>query len=162
MAPPEIWGPPIWTLFHTMAANINEKNTILILQLFQQIKKICSLLPCPDCSQHATRYLNRINNDQINTKNKIINVLFNFHNSVNIRKRKPIFNCDNLVRYNNISIIGVYNRFVSIYNTNGNLKMLSESFQRRMVVQHFKKWLLSNINQFSPTPNIIVNTQITP
>ena len=160
MAPPEIWGPPIWTLFHTMAATINEENNILISQVFSQIKKISSLLPCPDCSQHATRYLNRVNNTQINTKIRLIRVLFDFHNSVNARKSKPLFNFDNLVRYNNIGIILVYNRFVSVYNTNGNLKMLTETFQRTMVVQHFKKWLLSNINQFRPTPNIIPDMQI--
>lgn len=164
MAPPEIWGPPIWTLFHTMAATINEENIILILQLFGQIKKISSLLPCPDCSLHATKYLNRFNNIQVNTKDKLIKVLFDFHNSVNIRKKKPLFLYDNLIRYKNVNIIHAYNRFILVYNTTGNLKMLTETFQRNMVIQHLKKWLSSNINQFSrerivETPFLVIESK---
>ena len=25
MSPPEVWGPPIWTLFHVLAEKINER-----------------------------------------------------------------------------------------------------------------------------------------
>ena len=40
MSPPEIWGPPVWTFFHTLAENINEEG-------FSNIKS----LPLTECIQ---------------------------------------------------------------------------------------------------------------
>ena len=45
MSPPEVWGPAVWTLFHTLAEKINEKAFPFIKgQLFGQIKRICLYL----------------------------------------------------------------------------------------------------------------------
>jgi hypothetical protein len=91
MSPPEVWGPPIWTFFHTLAENINEDVFPKIkFSLFHQIKKICTLLPCPDCSQDAIRFLIKVDINKLNTKNDFINMLYVFHNSVNKRKKKTI------------------------------------------------------------------------
>ena len=39
---PEGWGPPTWTLFHTLAEKIHEDTfPILGPQLFYHIKNIC-------------------------------------------------------------------------------------------------------------------------
>ena len=58
MPPVAVWGPPIWTLFHTLAAKIHEdKFNEIGGQLIMFIRKISRYLPCPDCSQHATNFL---------------------------------------------------------------------------------------------------------
>jgi hypothetical protein len=58
---PQVWGPPIWILFHTLAEKINESDYSRIgLELYGYIRQICNYLPCPDCSQHATRFLSTV------------------------------------------------------------------------------------------------------
>ena len=149
MPPPEVWGPPTWTLFHVLAEKINEQHfNRLLPQLFNQIKRICSFLPCPECSIHARQFLDKINISDIKTKTDLKNTLYLFHNAVNARKRKPLFNYINMDKYNKIPITQAFNSFVVIYNTNGNMKLLTESFHRRFIINDFKKWLTINLKYF--------------
>jgi len=97
MSPPEIWGPPVWTFFHTLAENINEDGFLNIkISLFSFIKRICTYLPCPDCSQHAIHFLAKVNINKIITKNDFKSMLYVFHNTVNKRKKKKMFNYNNI------------------------------------------------------------------
>ena len=62
MSPPEVWGPAIWLLFHTLSERISEEAYPYISkQLFMQIVNICKFLPCPDCSTDAGIFLAKIN-----------------------------------------------------------------------------------------------------
>jgi len=147
---PNQWGPPTWTLFHSLAEKISEKEfTTLMPQLIFFIKRICSVLPCPECSQHATKFWKNVNVAGIKNKNDLRNLLCMFHNIVNKRKRKPLFEQDNLTNtYDNKNIINVYNHFVSVYQTNGNMNLIADSFQRKLILVEFKKWIMSNIRHF--------------
>ena len=59
---PNQWGPPTWTLFHTIAEKMNEEAfPVLMPQFIFFLKRICSVLPCPECSQHATQFWKNIN-----------------------------------------------------------------------------------------------------
>jgi hypothetical protein len=150
MPPIQIWGPSTWTLFHTMAEKINENDFARLLpQLFGLIKRICSFLPCPDCSQHATRFLGKIKNEDISTKTDFKNMLYCFHNSVNARKKKPLYNHINMEKYKLIPLHVAFKNFVSVYNTRGNMRLLAETFQRKLVVRDLRNWLQLNINSFS-------------
>jgi hypothetical protein len=147
---PEIWGPPIWTLFHTLAEKIKESEfNKLIPDLFGLIKRICGFLPCPDCSQHATHFLGKISLSQIQNKTDFKNMLYLFHNMVNARKKKPLFNYANIHNYNNIPITPAFNNFIAVYKTKGNMKLLAESFQRKLIIQDLRQWLTANINSFN-------------
>lgn len=150
MSPPTEWGPPVWTLFHTLAEKINpDKFSVLSPQLFFFIKRICASLPCPECSQHAVTFLGKVNFSNIKTKTDLQNILYIFHNIVNKRKNKAVFNRDIVsAQYAGNNMINVYNKFISVYQTKGNLKLLADSFQRRLVIQDFKKWIIANINSF--------------
>ena len=117
-------------------------------QMFGLIKRICSYLPCPDCSQHATRFLAKLNPDQISTKLDLKNTMYLFHNMVNARKKKPLYNYANINVYQNLNIANVFNNFVSVYNTKGNMKLLTESFQRALIVKDLRRWLMNNHNSF--------------
>ena len=69
MVQPTIWGPPIWTLFHVLIERINDEEfPKLYKELFHYIKRICTYLPCPECSQHASQFLSKIKYNQ-NAKN---------------------------------------------------------------------------------------------
>ena len=66
---PNVWGPPVWMLLHSLAEKIKEEKFSEIgPQLFNIIKNVCSNLPCPDCSMHATRFFSRVNFSLIKTK----------------------------------------------------------------------------------------------
>jgi len=168
MVRPEIWGPPIWTFFHVLAEKIKETEfTRVNNQLFSLIKRICSYLPCPECSKHAGEFLRKINMIQINTKDKFRGMLYVFHNVVNLRKRKNPFNFEHLVNYRNIKLIHAFNNFVHVYNTKGNMNMLTESFQRSLLLKDLRKWLMVNYFAFDDTNNInqlvkISNKEIEP
>jgi len=149
MPPPNIWGPPTWTLLHTMTEKIHEEDfNKLMPQMFGLIKRICSNLPCPDCSQHATIFLAKLKREQIATKNDFKNMLYLFHNMVNAKKKKPLFNYANMSAYQNLNIANVFNNFVSVYNTKGNMKLLTESFQRALIVKDLRRWLMNNHESF--------------
>jgi len=67
---------------------------------------------------------------------------------VNARKKKGLYNYANINAYQNFNIINVFNNFVSVYNTKGNMKLLSETFQRSLIIKDLKRWLVQNINSF--------------
>jgi hypothetical protein len=149
MPSPEIWGPPIWTFIHTIVEKVKEEHySTLSFRLFSFLRRICSLLPCPECSQHAIRFLNQIKSEQYKTKSDLKTVFFMFHNQVNLRKKKPIFKYGHLDKYRNINLLASYNQFIRVYHTRGNMKFLTESFQRTLLVKDFKQWIIQNIHCF--------------
>ncbi len=155
MSPPEVWGPPVWALLHTLAEKLNEshiQHRVIKGDLFKFIKRICAFLPCPECSKDATLFLNRVKPSDIQTKQQLINMLYLFHNHVNVKKRKGLFNYENLNQYKTQNIIYVLNNFANAYNTNGNMKLLSDSFQRKRILSDFKNWILTNNSGFINEP----------
>ena len=152
MSPPEVWGPVIWTLFHTISEKINENAyPYVIHSMFTIICRICNFLPCPDCSRHATSFLAKINIRDYKTKNEFKNMIYLFHNSVNAKKRKPLFNYANMNKYTKLNLQIVINNFIANYNTKGNMKLLTESFQRTIVIKDFINWFKFNSKAFLPT-----------
>ena len=143
------WGPSTWTFFHTLAEKINEdKFSIIFPQVVSILKQICRNLPCPDCANHATQFLEKVNFANIKTKTDFKNIIYIFHNMVNRRKRKPPYDIKNLDIYAKNNIINAYNNFIAVYHTSGNLKLLADSFQRKIIVNQLKQWMTTNILYF--------------
>tara|TARA_B110000208_G_scaffold16782_1_gene20009 strand:- start:219 stop:797 length:579 start_codon:yes stop_codon:yes gene_type:complete len=106
------WGGAVWMLFHTISVRINGDYYSNNHQyVWDFIKKICKTLPCPYCQKHANAYIGKIAIHQINTKDKLKTVLFNFHNSVNIRIGKKAENISILTKYNNANIKAIFDLF---------------------------------------------------
>jgi len=144
MSPPTFWGPPIWTLLHTIAANLKEENFFIVSRQFiVLVKQLCSNLPCPDCSAHATAFLSRVNFSHIKTKYDLEQLLYVFHNVVNKRKNKPMFNTQDLEIYKNVNIVTAFKNFLMVYKTKGNMKLLADNFQRQVIVNELRKWLVN-------------------
>ena len=155
MPAPEIWGPAVWNLFHTLIEQLNEDSYQAIApQLYSQFVRICKLLPCPDCASDATNFLAKVNLTHIKSKVEFRNTFYLFHNWVNARKRKQLFNYGNILIYSKYNIIVVINKFLSVYHTKGNMKMLNESFQRSLIVSTFRSWFTSVIGAFTPPPKV--------
>ena len=124
------WGTPTWLLFHSLAENVNEeKYKIHYLVVWNFIKEICSSLPCPYCKEHAVNYISKVHISNINTKEKLIKTLFDFHNDVNSKTGKGVMN------------IGVLQKYKS-----ANLNKILELFKSRFFVsyigrRHFDDWI---------------------
>jgi len=147
---PEQWGPPIWTLFHTLIEKINDDNYSKIGQeLFGFIKQICNYLPCPECAGHATRFLSGLKSETVRDKEGLRKIIFVLHQNVNMRKQKRSFAYDDLESYKSKNIINVFNNFINSFkSTTGNMKLLTEGFQRQIIAKNFRKWFLKNFNSF--------------
>ena len=145
------WGPAVWLLFHTMVEKIKEPdNTRLCRELFYQIKNICKFLPCPDCASHATSNLANVNISRINSKSDLKQILFMFHNSVNIRKKKALFTISELEKYTRANLSAVIYNFKMNYNSARNMKLMGETFQRSLVISQFNQWLNINKQYLNP------------
>jgi hypothetical protein len=157
MSPPEVWGPAVWTLFHTLIEKMNTNAyPIIINSMFGIFVRICKLLPCPECSMDASNFLAKIKLNEYKTKDEFKNMLYLFHNYVNAKKRKPLYNYSDLKRYSGFNLIIVINNFITKYNTKGNMKLLAESFQRSFVVKDLVKWFKLYARAFIQ-PTIINN-----
>jgi hypothetical protein len=95
------------------------------------------------------QFLSKVNPSGIKNKDDFRNIMCFFHNIVNRRKQKALFNTINLTSvYGNNNIVVAYNNFVSVFHTKGNMKLLAETFQRKLVLTDFKKWFLNNVQHF--------------
>lgn len=146
---PSYWGPSTWLFIHTLASKIKEDSFPLIgPNLIMIIVKICNNLPCPECSQHAKSFWANVKTANIKTKTDLINLIFVFHNTVNKRKKLPMFRYENIGYYNTKNVINTYNNFSRNFNTKGNMNMINESFHRNMMLSSLRTWMLRNISHF--------------
>ena len=137
----EIWGSTTWYLFHTLIHKIKETEFLKLKNDYVYIiKTICSNLPCPECSQDATKLINKINFDNINSKQEFKLLIFNFHNHINIKLNKPLFDENDLdEKYSKANFDTIYNNFFYIYNLNSNVpQLMSQSFHRKHNIPKIK------------------------
>lgn len=161
MSPPEVWGPAVWTLFHTLVEHLNDNAYPHVVQsLYQMFVRICQVLPCPDCSRDASQFLAKIRVSDYKTKDEFKTMMYLFHNWVNAKKRKPLYNYSDLGKYSSFSLQVVIQDFINKYHTRGNMKLLSDSFQRQLVIREFIDWFKQNARAFykPPTPTITTST----
>ena len=158
------WGPQVWCFLHTLVSKINSDSFYLIgNQSLTYITKICSMLPCPDCSNHARMFFSRINPSFINTRQKLIDLIYLFHNDVNKRTKKTLqFPYSSLDIYENNNLYKCYNDFVKVYKINTSSKLNADTFQKEMLLKNLHKWLITNHSHFlppsSPSPSTSTST----
>lgn len=147
----DIWGPHTWIFLHTLATKVYHHNFHKILNFIIQI---CQNLPCPDCTIHATQFIQQNLHKFYNPKKNILRsneqhthltqFLYVFHNSVNKRKRQPKFDYNKIQIYSKISIITAFYNFANVFHTRGNLTQINESFRRQMLIESIRKWIITN------------------
>ena len=106
------WSVPTWYFFHGFAEKVNEGyyNTNY-KRCFNIIKEICCNLPCEVCRLHAVQKMNNTTDNMINTKEKLIDYLFNFHNEVSRRAGKQVFDKSILSKYKSYVPLSGYIHF---------------------------------------------------
>ena len=107
------WGNPTWILFHSLVERSNdEKYKLHYNEVWEFIKKICGGLPCPYCRNSALVYINKISIRDINTKEKLKKILFNFHNYVNMKTGKGVQDISILEKYKNANLDRIFKYFL--------------------------------------------------
>jgi hypothetical protein len=145
------WGEPTWFLFHTLSEKIKEESfASLKPELIQLIYSICTNLPCPDCSNHAKAYLDKINFNMIQNKEQLINMFFVFHNSVNNRKGYPLFKYDELhEKYSKAITVNIIQNFLHAFTQkNKNVHMIANDMHRKRILNTITAWFDKNIQNF--------------
>lgn len=134
------WGPPTWFFLHALCEKIHPEHYLLVKDaLWNQIKELCSLLPCPDCSIHATAHLSKISTPP--TKDHLVQVMYLFHNVVNQNTRKPPFPVERLLQYKNIPLVLLFTMYKKTLNQPYNPKLMMHKMRGRQFVQRFQVWL---------------------
>ena len=120
MPPKHVWGPPTWTFLHTLVEKVHD-NEFPRLQkdLYHFVWKICTTLPCPDCSQHASRFMTKTPREAWMTKQDMRSSLFILHNIVNKRNQKTIQKLNILETYNKKKYYTLLQRFYTRFSHQG-------------------------------------------
>ena len=137
----DVWGNCVWYLFHTLIHIIKDdqflelKNDIVYI-----IKTVIQILPCPDCSRDATLEINKVDFNAIQTKQQLKLLMFNFHNHINKKLNKPIFQLSQLdEKYSKANIHVIINNFNIIFSTNSNIPhLMNQSFNRNINIPKIK------------------------
>jgi len=144
------WEHATWNFLHCFVQNIKEHEFPNVCDdMVEHIISILSNLPCPDCSYHAIEFMSKVNYKNIKCKNDVITIIYELHNSVNKRLRKPNYPKNSLVKYSNMDFRIVCRLFIYHFNTKGNMKLLSQDFQRQQFINKLKMWLNNHINKFN-------------
>lgn len=138
-----LWGEPTWFLFHTLAEKVKDEYFDEISsQLFNFIKQICNNLPCPECAQHASQYINGVNFDAIRNKNQLKILLFTFHNTINNRKNYDKFDYTDIDKYGSaITINIIKNFFYHFGKKHYSVRLDVSGNHRSIILRNFRKWL---------------------
>ena len=111
-----VWGPALWSIFHSLAARTGKKTGVLVgVSIESEEKRLWrsmllafrSTIPCPACQKHYNEYLNTRSWLAIFDKkgsewgSAIQTWFFAFHNAVRSTKGQPLdFTEEQLSRYN--------------------------------------------------------------
>ena len=85
-----LWGFFFWFLLHASAKSFQDVeilSSVEIQKIHAFLTSLAQLLPCPDCRNHAMKYMQE-NNPVFKSGQDYIDYLFHFHNAVNKRTEK--------------------------------------------------------------------------
>jgi hypothetical protein len=93
---PAIWGPPYWYSLHNSAAHYPvQASQIVAKRMKERILAIPYEIPCPTCLPHASAYVEKFSDQDLDRivsgRDNLIKFFVDFHNEVNRRYGKPIF-----------------------------------------------------------------------
>ena len=148
-----VWGEPTWFLFHVLAQKVKESSfPIIRKELIDVIVQICNNLPCPDCANHATQYMRNVNFELIRTKQDLMQLLYEFHNSVNTRKGLPLFPYADLEpKYSRAITVAILQHFMAHFDKKSySARISTNNFHKSRSITFLKKWFTTHLNDFDP------------
>ncbi len=148
----QLWGNACWYLFHTLAYKLKEGEEHLIPNILQNIKNVCRNLPCPDCSEHAIKTLSHLRCDLIRRREDLIEVLRQFHNSVNKRIKEPQFSREEHdIKYESAVFDKIVANFLHVMSLNfpSNERAMIYTMQRKRMLNDVASFINQNRDSFN-------------
>ena len=147
----KVWGNIVWLLFHTLAVKLKEEYRSELPILITHITSICNNLPCPDCQQHASLVMEKVNKAAISVSNETLIVfLWQFHNDVNKRNKGNYFPKESLDSYKTANTMNVIKSFINIMNaTSNNQKAMLHGFHRNLYMKQFTDYVNKNLYKYN-------------
>lgn len=147
--PDMAWGAHYWYFFHTIAEKIkDEEFNSKKDELINIIQMICSNLPCPECTEHAKNYINKVDWKNVKSKMDLKHIMYTFHNNVNSQKNFPSFTLDELEsKYKSANTIAVMNNFLNYFPYKGQQLMIG-TFSHKISANFVRNWLKTNLDCF--------------
>lgn len=149
------WGAATWILLHAMAEKVCGGDAVQFARRREDILNvvfmICTNLPCPDCSEHAKKYLlNAQYMRTVATREDLRELLYRFHNAVNARKNKPIYSHDELLqRYATANWPNVVQNFFQHFSDKSkNTRYLATEMFRDRLILKLRTWFTENTAMF--------------
>jgi hypothetical protein len=146
------WGQPTWFVLHTLAHKIkDEAFPQLRRDLIDLVVRICTNLPCPMCANHASEYIRKTNLDALQTKKDVKDFLFQFHNSVNVRKSYAQFSYADLdAKYEAANTINMIQNFMAVFQQSNGAQINVNTFSKNRAIQFLQTWFRQNLHYFNP------------
>jgi len=135
------WGEITWIFLHTLSVKIHpEQYQHIKNDLLQQIKILCSSLPCPDCALHASQYMLNIKVQR--TKQDFCKMLVDFHNEVNHKLAKPQFLMSQLTKYNTVDLTTAFHACKHVIQTQPyNPRIIMNKIKTKDCLRKLHVWL---------------------
>ena len=135
------WGGITWVFLHTLSYKIHPEHYLLIKQIvWHHIKQLCSNLPCPECAKHATQYLKTMAVPE--TKERLIQVLVDFHNVVNRKIGKPLFSIQDMPKYGTVNLNTAFYACKHVIQTQPyNPRLMMHKINTQDSLTKFQVWL---------------------
>jgi hypothetical protein len=148
----KVWGNAVWLLFHTLAEKLKPEYKTELGTLVTHITSICNNLPCPDCQQHASHVMMKVNKANIaSPKEALIDFLWNFHNSVNAKTKAALYPKESLEVYSRANTLNVVKNFITIMSaTENNEKAMLHGFHRGLYMKQFIEYIKNNSYKYNP------------
>jgi hypothetical protein len=146
------WGEPTWLFLHTMAEKVREERFAEIrAPMLNMLYMVCTNLPCPTCAEHAKEYMNSLNFSAIQSKQKLREFFWNFHNMLNAKKGAPLQSLPDVEeKYARAyTRLVIHNFILSFDKKRNNTHLLANDFYRRRISGVVREWLQSNIASFA-------------
>lgn len=145
----EYWGNPTWVILHTISVKISEEtynNTKG--EILNIIKTLFSCLPCMICMRHANNYTKHLSVNTVPTKEHFIKYLFDFHNNVNQKINKPLYDFNKLDEYKNNNIFNAFNTFAHTITSTRGFDFFNDT-NKRNAVKLIGDYLKRNLKDFT-------------
>jgi hypothetical protein len=114
---PNIWGSHAWFFLHSITFGYpncpTHKDKVNMKTFFNNLKHV---LPCPSCRINYDNHLKKLplTDDILNSKDKLITWLIDFHNLVNKLKGKKIYTKQEVMDYYNKQYKGNNNYILTL------------------------------------------------
>lgn len=149
MAKIKIWGPITWNLLHTIAEKIYcDRFTYCKNDIIHIIILIIQNIPCPICRDHANIYIKKHNINLCNSRNDLINYIFNFHNEASRYAKNEVFSNTVLMKYNAFNFNVIVNQYMECYK-NTSSDDLKFSFSKSQNLKKIFSLLIKNTTNFT-------------